>query len=238
LMNTAVSENVFDTRFFAWSDVGVFRSLIDTQQFQRVRPFELALPPNFNMKQVAYTQVEQPDFQRSVDEYFSENLVWVCGCFFVAERGVMQRWTEEYRRFVELFLHIGWSSTDQQIIYAMFNRLFVYSDERPRVRVQEYVPRDDSSAFRWFHLALLCRHQGLKLLQLAQSNVPASHTSRPSVQRGINVVNSQDDREFNDDSVDTDSHNQADRPEDDQQNTNDNGNEDVSLGTQSLYFEY
>lgn len=178
LMSFAVTENLFKTKYFAWTDVGVFRSLTDAQQFKRVRPFVLALPPGFNESRVAYTEVYRPDLTIDFDTYFRDNHVWLCGCFFLAERSVMLKWTWEYRRFVELLIESNSSSTDQQVLMSMYNVKF--SDLRPQVKVQSYYPRS-LHEFNWFYLAHLCRHRGLKLLYPRVASKNLKNTANSSL---------------------------------------------------------
>ncbi|ELT89657.1 hypothetical protein CAPTEDRAFT_211318, partial [Capitella teleta] len=113
VMYTTVMNNPFQTKYFAWLDIGLFREL------QSKEPFKMSLPPNFNPLKVAYTQVYQP-FDRSATKIFLENHVWVCGCFFIAEGNTMLAWVKEYMQAVEHFIHHNIMSTDQQIIYSMF----------------------------------------------------------------------------------------------------------------------
>lgn len=175
LMNWAVTENLFNTEYFVWSDLGVFQALMDKQKFDKIRPFTLAIPEGFNKSQVAYTQVNPPNFQLHYDRYFRERgHVWVCGCFFVAERNVMLNWTLEYRRFVELLIEYNSSSTDQQVLYAMYNVKF--ANVSPNISIQTYQPRSER-LLKWFYLAYLSRHRGLKLQYSPGHSLVASQIS-------------------------------------------------------------
>ena len=114
VMQSAIKENPFKTRYFCWLDIGLFRDLTDGdhdsiripnvpndslkfEQFSTDR-FSIYLPPGLEPSSVAYQQVwDDRNKDASVEQIVYENMVWVCGCFFIAEASVMYRWTEEYK---------------------------------------------------------------------------------------------------------------------------------------------
>ena len=142
LMQKSIIENPFRTKYFCWLDVGLFRALAKSPGPN----FSLNLPTNFDDTKVAYAEVYKPN-NISLEQIFLTNLVWVCGCFFVAEQNVMLRWVEEYMMFVDYFLEQGFTNTDQQAIYAIFNR------GNPQTNIQTY----RGGPNRWFHLGYLCK---------------------------------------------------------------------------------
>lgn len=149
VMNRTAYENPFKTKYFAWLDIGLFREL------KQSSPFRLTLPPNFDQTKVAYTEV-YPRSQRTATQIFHDNLVWVCGCFFIAEGSVMTSWVHEYIKATELFLDHGVMNTDQQIIMSMF-----VADNfgfRPRTQLQLY--KGDGRFNEWFHLGYVCKDEG------------------------------------------------------------------------------
>lgn len=94
VMEAAVKENPFNTRYFCWLDVGLFRDIAGKSADG---PFSLYLPPGFRNDSVSYQEVYGRNKQVSVKDIVYMNMVWVCGCFFFAEANVMLKWTEEYK---------------------------------------------------------------------------------------------------------------------------------------------
>ena len=93
VMQLAIVENPFNTLYFCWLDIGLFRDIS-----QSTSQFSLYLPPNYKNNSVAYQEVYgSRDTKTSVADIINNNMVWVCGCFFVAEATVMYRWTQEYK---------------------------------------------------------------------------------------------------------------------------------------------
>lgn len=108
LMRLTILGNPFRTRYFCWVDIGLFRH-IASEPVNGTR-FSLALPNGFRQDSVAYTEVSDRDPNHSAQEIIYNNLVWVCGCFFIGEASVLRRWTEEYLvKILQFFtwLHIS-----------------------------------------------------------------------------------------------------------------------------------
>jgi hypothetical protein len=95
VLRAAVEENPFKTRFFCWSDIGLFREVVTRRQ--KTQRFSLSLPRGFQSNSVAYQEYRPRDANASVRDIVYKNLIWVCGGFFVAEARVMYRWTAEYQ---------------------------------------------------------------------------------------------------------------------------------------------
>jgi hypothetical protein len=96
VMQWAIRENPFKTRYFCWLDIGLFRDM--AEQEGDSSPFSLHLPAGFRSDSVAYTEVWEPrNPAATVEQIVYNNMVWVCGCFFIAEASVMYRWTREYK---------------------------------------------------------------------------------------------------------------------------------------------
>ena len=144
--------NPFRTKYFAWTDIGLFRHLVSQPQMS-VKPFRIYLPPKFDPSKVAYNEVA-PMINVTNKDIFYRNLYWVCGCFFIAERRIILQWTKEYKTFTEMFLMQGLANTDQRVIYAM------QANENTRTRIQPYKPRNKYN--KWFELAYLCKEEGSK----------------------------------------------------------------------------
>ena len=150
LMHRTILDNTFNTRYFCWLDVGLFRGLAK----RSVPEFYLATPPDFNNSSIAYTEVYAPfPHKISLEQIFFTNLVWLCGCFFIGEETVMLTWTEEYMKYTDYFLEQGFANTDQQVLYAMFNR------GKPKTNIQTY--RSTGKYNQWFHLGYLCREASI-----------------------------------------------------------------------------
>jgi pentatricopeptide repeat protein len=94
VLQAAIEENPFKTRYFSWSDIGLFREFIARRQ--KVQRFSLFLPSGFRSHSVAYQELRPRDTNASLTEIVYNNLIWVCGGFFIAESRVMHRWTVEY----------------------------------------------------------------------------------------------------------------------------------------------
>jgi len=94
-------------------------------------------------------------------EIVYNNEVWVCGCFFIAQWDVMLNWTVEYKNATEKMIQSNLMSTDQQVIYYLFNHL------SPRTRIQTY--RTDGRYDEWFHLGYISRDAGQSRMSLKRS---------------------------------------------------------------------
>ena len=171
-LERAIRANYFGSKYFAWIDVGIFRELsltgeaeggggggADNSGGKRPTPhFGLLLPAHFDEQRVAFGQVFAPNFELTPEQIVAKNEVWLCGCFFAAERGVMLRFAAQYAAGVEEMLARGLSSTDQQVLYAMLSPVGRSWHRAPTVEVQPFV-RDPShsSLNQWFFLAYLCK---------------------------------------------------------------------------------
>ena len=116
LMLHALRTNPYKTKYFCWVDMGLYRGLADkTDQ----KPFKLVLPAPFNDSKVAYTEV----FERkniTAKDAFLKNKTWIAGTVFLAKASVMIRVVEDYLRAVQYYLSRDLMSTDQQLLYAMY----------------------------------------------------------------------------------------------------------------------
>jgi len=92
VMQLAILENPFNTRYFCWLDVGLFRNIADSSD-----SFSLYLPPDLKNNSVGYQRVYGRDTKAIVEAIVRGNMVWVCGCFFIAEATAMFQWTQEYQ---------------------------------------------------------------------------------------------------------------------------------------------
>ncbi len=109
----AVQQNIFNTRYFAWLDVGLFRSLVP--RLTSTVPFSLYPPPDFDPERVAYSQVAMRNSRATIKEVVFQNMHWVCGCFFLGTPPVLAQWSWQYRATTERMLEENYMSTDQQV---------------------------------------------------------------------------------------------------------------------------
>jgi hypothetical protein len=150
LMHNSVVENPFRSRFFAWLDIGLFRSIWEGSKQPH---FVLYTPPGFNESLVAYGEVFNRSVKIDAKRIFILNKEWVCGCMFVGRADVMLRWTVRYMNSTEDFIRRGFMNTDQQVVYAMAN-------EGQRSSLQVYEKPAQYEA--WFHLGYSCMEEGRK----------------------------------------------------------------------------
>lgn len=144
-------ENPFHTKYIAWIDIGIFRDIVASKDGKL---FKLKIPPNFEKSQIAYSEIK-PAKSPSISNIFRHNLVTVCGGFFIGRPSVMQKWSHQYKYYVEKYLNIGVANTDQQVLYAM-----LVDKERPAINIQTYT--GDGKSNKWFYLPYLCKKQGEK----------------------------------------------------------------------------
>lgn len=146
LVYRTVVQNPFKTKYFSWLDIGLFRDITDHQASY----FEIVLPPKFDKHRVAYTKVYEPTVLLAPKDIFFHNVVWVCGCYFVAEASVMLHWATEYKKYTEFFISQHIMNTDQQVLLAMQNAV-----HRPDVQIQTY--KGDGRFNEWFHLGYISK---------------------------------------------------------------------------------
>jgi len=95
VLQMAISSNPFNTRYFCWLDIGLFRDLSGAGV--NAPRFALSLPPKFDTDSVAYTEVLRRVPNVSVEDIVSKNMFWVCGCFFVGRIDVLQLLIKDYK---------------------------------------------------------------------------------------------------------------------------------------------
>ena len=153
VMTMATKANYFRTRYFAWLDIGLFRSEASSDSLSF---FSIWLPPDFNSSAVAYTEVMKRVTRYETRSIVYSNAVWVCGCFFIAEVNIMTRWSEQYMRATQLLIqNYDIMATDQQVLYILYN------SGHPKVGIQTY-HNTDNKYNSWFYLGYLCKEQGDK----------------------------------------------------------------------------
>ena len=146
----AATRNYFQTDYFAWLDVGLFRAEGNQRKY-----FVLQKPPDFNSSRIAVNLVHTVNMNTDMSSIFRRNLVWVCGCIFVGRREIIIKYTEQYKRAVDYFLSQKLMNTDQQVLYAMFSESGK-REIKPEIDVQLYkqgVPTYNM----WFALGYVMR---------------------------------------------------------------------------------
>ena len=150
VLQRSIKDNAFNTKYFAWIDVGYFRDSLKSEDMQQ---FKIDIPPNFVPTKVAYNEVFSPLY-RTLKNIVYKNEVWVGGGFFIAESDVMLKWVEDYMYYTERFIELGLISTDQQVIYGMMQPLIHKKIGNRRVTIQPYRGDDPT---RWLYLGYLCK---------------------------------------------------------------------------------
>ncbi|XP_076468033.1 uncharacterized protein LOC143298898 [Babylonia areolata] len=139
LVQRVLREGLYQTRFVAWLDIGYFR-----QEITKNETIHLTVPTDFNRTHVGCSLVNT--FQSmTVDNVIRWNKVWVGGGAFLATPEVAYVFCNDYRRAVRGLLDMKWMSTDQQVIYSMFQPSFNFTR---RFELQAYAPQGDL----WFTL--------------------------------------------------------------------------------------
>ena len=149
VIQKSTKENAFNTKYFAWIDVGFFRDATNKTH----QPFKIHIPPHFVTTKVGYNAVFSP-WRRTLRDIMHNNEIWVGGGFFIAEVSVMGKWVEDYMYFAERFIEHKLINTDQQVIYAMSQPLIHKALGKRRVAVQSYIGKDPS---KWLYLGYLCK---------------------------------------------------------------------------------
>lgn len=155
LIHRTIHRNPFQTKYISWLDIGLFRGLVPATATPSVPggpPFHLDLPQNLGSDKIGYTEVYRRDSSLDLGQIISGNYVWICGCFFIGRVDVMFRWVVEYMSAVEQMIGEHWMSTDQQVIY------WIYNKGLHSTLIQTFVSENDYYN-SWFYLGYLSRHE-------------------------------------------------------------------------------
>jgi hypothetical protein len=142
LVQETIRCNPFATRYVSWLDIGLFRDFtvsapstntgaptpFDMLRPSSLKPFNLYLPPNFNIpgvenSSVAVCEINNRQPSLTPEQIVGHNAVWIGGGFFVGRVDVVYTWTVEFLTGVEWMLQQGLSSTDQQVRWLTFARM-------------------------------------------------------------------------------------------------------------------
>ncbi|XP_005112889.2 uncharacterized protein LOC101862011 [Aplysia californica] len=141
LVNKVIKEKMFNTKYITWLDIGLFRAVISEKH-----KFPISVPADFDENKIAYSQ--QKSFQSHLTPFqiILEDRIWVGGAMFLGRPEVLFVYTQDYMRSVEQLLSLNMMSTDQQVIYIMYQPGFAYT---PRVEIQTYTTHSSDD---WFYL--------------------------------------------------------------------------------------
>lgn len=148
VMEDAISKNDFDTKYFSWLDIGLFREIVSEKD-----DFTLSLPPHFNDEMVAYSEVYRYNGLLTPWQIVSQNAVWVGGACFLGRADVILQYVHEYKRTVSALMERNIMSTDQQVIYSMFHPSLGIA---PQTKFQLYTTGGSAD---WFLLGYLNREK-------------------------------------------------------------------------------
>ncbi|KAK7508108.1 hypothetical protein BaRGS_00000347, partial [Batillaria attramentaria] len=146
LVHKVIREELFHTKYVAWLDIGLFRGVVHEKHL-----FPLRLPPNFDRDKVAYSGQARFDPSLTPFQIIAEDRVWVGGAMFLGRPEVVYVYTQDYMRAVRKLLDMKLMSTDQQVIYIMYQPSF---DFQPRVELQVYTTNSQDD---WFYLGYLLK---------------------------------------------------------------------------------
>ncbi len=109
VMLWAVQQNIFNTRYFAWADVGLFKDLKSSE------PFHMYPPSDFDPKRVAYTKVNERKTLRNLENVLHRSRLWVCGGCFLGNPSALTQWSWQYRATIEAMLKDNIMASDQEV---------------------------------------------------------------------------------------------------------------------------
>ncbi len=105
----AVQQNLFNTRYFAWFDIGFFKDL------KRSEPFHMYPPPDFDSKRVAYSQISKRENLPSLEKLLNRTMPWICGGCFLGNPTSLTQWSWQYRATIEAMLKEKIMASDQEV---------------------------------------------------------------------------------------------------------------------------
>ncbi|XP_041348323.1 uncharacterized protein LOC121367929 [Gigantopelta aegis] len=143
----AILKDFVKTDYVMWLDVGYFRLITE-----RKRHFLLSVPPHFDNRRMAVNQIHFRSLNESPNEIFRTNLVWVAGGLVLGQKELFLKFIKTYRSAVERYLDMGLSSTDQQVLFAMYTQK--EKDILKPVQLQPYVW--DVFGSCWYYLGYQC----------------------------------------------------------------------------------
>lgn len=141
LVNKVIREEMFHTKYISWLDIGLYRAVVDETHI-----FPIRVPHDFDENKIAYSEQHRFDPTLTPYQIITEDRSWVGGAMFLGRADVMFVYTEDYMRAVRKLLTENMMSTDQQVIYIMYQPTFPL---HPRVEIQIYTTHSTDD---WFYL--------------------------------------------------------------------------------------
>ncbi|CAL1534258.1 unnamed protein product [Lymnaea stagnalis] len=125
VIQIALDLGLVRTKYIAWLDIGYFRDMVDRPP--QDRRFRLEVPEDFNASRVAFSEVTpRSDLVNATPwHYIKFNHVWVAGGLFLGTAKVIEKFLKSYKSTRRALLARGLSSTDQQVIGAMYSPEFL-----------------------------------------------------------------------------------------------------------------
>lgn len=99
LLEDAIKNNIFDTEYFAWMDLGLWREFSNANNCRKIRA-----PPDYDPSKVAMNQVNQFYSNRSISTIISKNEVWVGGGIVFGRKDILLDFIDQYRKTAERML--------------------------------------------------------------------------------------------------------------------------------------
>ena len=109
VMLWAVQQNIFNTRYFAWFDIGFFRDLKSSETFH------MYPPSDFDPKRVAYTQISKRENLPRLQKLLHRSLPWICGGCFLGSTASLTQLSWQYRATIEAMLKEKIMASDQEV---------------------------------------------------------------------------------------------------------------------------
>ncbi|CAG5133365.1 unnamed protein product, partial [Candidula unifasciata] len=167
VLQMAIEKGLVHTEHIAWLDIGYFRNLLEPKFRPKDESFSLEVPANFNSSTVGMTIVTPWTELSKLTawDYIRDNRVWVTGGFVLATKEVMMRFAQSYTLMVNELIDMGMSSTDQQVIGAMYSPEHI---DQQQVDMAEYSCHDKQLGLYdilFFCLGYICKDTAEKRLQ-------------------------------------------------------------------------
>ncbi len=154
----AMRDNPFNTKYYAWVDVGIFRNM--AAQVDTLPTFSMYLPPMLDTNKVAYAQVADREEDLTAKDIILNQKIWVSGSMFLAKSSIMKKWIQLYVKYLNNFLSQGLMNTDQYITHAMLQ-----SGDELSPQIQTYTWQGIHTAQHY--LAYLCKDEGERRKKLS-----------------------------------------------------------------------
>jgi len=156
VLHSACKADFYQTPYFAWVDIGLFRQLDQNSQ----PLFKLVPPDKFNPERVGVSQITPLDPNVPPEVIMRDTLKWVSGAMVLATKEYMMKFISVYKETVNDLLKEGLSNSDQSVIYAMYTTKRRKVDQ---VKIKTYLCHNGQlglfdSDSRYFCLGYVCKN--------------------------------------------------------------------------------